>query len=434
MNISILSVFPELYTSFFDTSLMRRAQERSLVTFSATSFFSFVNPKERIDAPTFGHGAGMVIRPDVVEKAINAQEAMYGKSLKIFFSPHGKKITQRELSALIDRLATVNHLMCIAGRYEGMDARVEQEYADEIFSIGDYVLMGGDLPTMVLLEGLLRLMPGIVGKQESVEHDSFQGPFVDYPEYCAPVVWHDREVPEIVRSGNHGALAHWRMNEAARRTVFGHFDWLKTSIVSDDAKKLVQEVMPHHYVVLMHGDVLVGPERKPGATSVTSIDIHDIARSSATYGVKQFFIVTPLVDQQRIVETLLDFWQRGKGIAYNAVRHQAVKQVCVISTINDVIDCIEKTEGERPLLIATSARRTTHAGHITYYDQEVVWRSKRPVLFVFGTGQGLTEELIERCDYLLPPVHGFSAFNHLSVRSAVAIILDRWFGINEKDS
>src|SRR6185436_16015222 len=100
MNISILSVFPELYTSFFDTSLMRRAQEQGLVSFSATSFFSYVNPRERIDAPTFGHGAGMVIRPDVVEKAIEAQEAERGKSLKIFFSPHGKKLTQRELSAL----------------------------------------------------------------------------------------------------------------------------------------------------------------------------------------------------------------------------------------------------------------------------------------------------------------------------------------------
>lgn len=433
MNISILSVFPELYTSFFDTSLIRRAQECGLVSVSVTSFFSYVNAKERIDAPTFGHGAGMVIRPDVVEKAISAQEATHGKSLKVFFSPHGKKLTQHDLSSLVERLTIINHLICVAGRYEGMDARVEQEYADEIFSIGDYVLMGGDLPVMILLEGLLRLVPGVIGKQESVTHDSFQGPFVDYPEYCAPVVWREREVPEVVRSGNHGALANWRMNQAAQRTVFNHFEWLKTSVVSDDAKKVVQEIVPHHYVVLMHGDVLVGPERKLGVTSVTSIDIHDIARSSATYGIKQFFIVTPLVDQQRIVTTLLDFWQKGKGIAYNAVRYQAVKQVCVISTIDDVIKWIEKIEGQKPLLIATSARQTAHSGYITYYDQETVWRSRQPVLFVFGTGQGLADELVAKCDYLLLPVHGFSTFNHLSVRSAVAIILDRWLGINEKN-
>jgi tRNA (guanine37-N1)-methyltransferase len=433
MNISILSVFPELYTSFLNTSLVRRAQEQGLVSFSTASFFSYVNPKERIDAPTFGNGAGMVIRPDVVEKAINAQEELHGKSLKIFFSPHGKKLTQRELSSLAHRLTTVNHMICVAGRYEGMDARVEERYADEIFSIGDYVLMGGDLPAMVLLEGLLRLLPGVVGKQESVAHDSFQGPFVDYPEYCAPVVWQDREVPEIVRSGNHGVLAEWRVDQAAKRTVFSHFDWLKTSAVTAEVKKRVCEIIPPHYVVLMHGDVLVGPERKPGATSVTSIDIHDIARSSATYGIRQFFIVTPLVDQQRIVETLLDFWQKGKGIAYNAVRHKAVNQVRVVSTIGDVIERIKEIEGQEPLLVATSARRTPHAQSITYYDQGIAWQSQRPILFVFGTGQGLTDELVGRCDYIVPPVHGFSSFNHLSVRSAVAIILDRWLGINEKN-
>ena len=433
MNISILSVFPELYSSFLSTSLISRAQERNLVSFDIESFFSYVQPKERIDAPTFGHGAGMVIRPDVIEKAIDAKEALYGKAFKIFFSPHGKKLTQPTLNALVERMKNATHVICVAGRYEGMDARVEQEYADEILSIGDYVLMGGDLPVMVMLEGVLRLMPGVVGKQESIIHDSFQGPFVDYPEYCAPVLWRNREVPEIVRSGNHGAIDQWHLTQAAERTVFNHFDWLQAHAVSDETKKLVQQTIPPHYVVLMHGDVLVGPERLPGATSVTSIDIHDIARSSATYGIKQFFIATPLLDQQRIVDTLLDFWQKGKGIAYNAVRHQAINQVQVVTDIDAVMTDIEKREGTKPLLIATSARESAHAGHITYHDQEIAWKSKKPLLFVFGTGQGLTPELVERCDFLLPPVHGFSNFNHLSVRSAVAIILDRWLGINQKE-
>jgi tRNA (guanine37-N1)-methyltransferase len=432
MNISVLSVFPELYTSFLDTSLMRRAQENGIVDVTVDSFFSYVEPKERIDAPTFGNGAGMVIRPDVVEKAIEAGQATHGKALKIFFSPHGKKLTQKELARLAEQLKSVDHIMCIAGRYEGMDARIEQEYADEIFSIGDYVLMGGDLPVMVLLEGLLRLIPGVVGKSDSVTHDSFQGPFVDYPEFCAPVVWRDREVPEIIRSGNHGAVAAWREQQAAERTVLGHFQWLRSSVVSEAQKEQVQRIMPHHYVVLMHGDVLVGPERRPGTTSVTSIDIHDIARSSATYGVKQFFIVTPLVDQQRIVTTLLDFWQKGAGIAYNAVRHKAVNQVQVVATIDEVIARIEALEGAKPSLVGTSARCAPHADPISYYDQDVAWQDQKPLLFVFGTGQGLTDELMARCRYILPPVVGFSKFNHLSVRSAVAIILDRWMGINQK--
>ncbi|HEV2601700.1 MAG TPA: tRNA (guanosine(37)-N1)-methyltransferase TrmD [Candidatus Babeliales bacterium] len=433
MNISILSVFPELYTSFLTTSLMHRAQERGLVSISVESFFSYAEPKERIDAPTFGHGDGMLLRPDIVEKAIEDRERLHGKALKIFFSPHGKKLTQRELQRLVERMQQTEHVLCVAGRYEGMDARVEQEYADEIVSIGDYVLMGGDLPVMVMLEGALRLIPGVISKPQSVARDSFQGALVDYPEYTAPVVWRDKQVPEVVRSGNHALLEEWRCEQSVERTLFQHFDWLRESIITEKEKKQVQAIMPHHYVVLAHGDVLVGPEREKGTTSVTSIDIHDIARSSATYGIKQFFIVTPLADQHRIVTTLLDFWQKGAGIEYNRVRHTAINQVSVLDTIEDAIAAIVKREGLYPLLVATSARQTEHMGQITYYDQAVAWETRRPLLFIFGTGQGLTKELIDRCDYLLPPVAGFSDFNHLSVRSAVAIVLDRWLGNNQKN-
>jgi len=318
-------------------------------------------------------------------------------------------------------------MMLLPARYEGMDARVEQEYADEIISIGDFVLMGGDLPAMILLEGMLRLIPGVVGKQESVSRESFSGPFVDYPEYTEPVMWQGREVPEIVRSGNHAAIETWRTEQAAKKTVFAHFSWLRSTPTTKEQKKLVHSLMPHHYCALLHGDVLIGPsERKKGTTSVTSVDIHDIARSSATYGLEGFFIVTPLLDQQKIVMTLLNFWQTGVGVDYNPVRHEALKKVQVKSTIDQAIEAIEKREGSRPLLIATSARGVEHPGAITYQDQDKVWAAGRPVLFLFGTGQGIDPDLIARCDFILPPIEGFSAFNHLSVRSAAGIILDRW--------
>lgn len=431
MNISIVSLFPELYQPFLATSLLRRAQEKNLISVDIAPLFSYAEPKERIDAPTFGHGAGMLLRPDVIEKAIEDKERAHGKAYKIFFSPKGQKLTQKKLHKIMENASALGHIMVLPARYEGMDARVEQVYADDIISVGDFVLMGGDLPAMILLEGLLRLVPGVVGKQESVEHESFSGPFVDYPEYTAPVIWHGLEVPEVVRSGNHEALRQWRLKQAAHDSVYEHYQWVRSTTVTPEQKKLVYELMPSHYSVLMHGDVLIGPnERKAGTTSVTSVDLHDIARSSATYGLKNYFVVTPLLDQQKIVNTLLDFWQKGVGVEYNPVRHQAVNAVRVCSTIDDVIAAIEKKEGKKPLLIATSARETEHPNHITFYDQTVVWAHKRPVLFVFGTGQGLTPELIARCDYILPPVEGFSSFNHLSVRSAVGIILDRWLGIN----
>jgi tRNA (guanine37-N1)-methyltransferase len=294
------------------------------------------------------------------------------------------------------------------------------------------VLMGGDLPAMMLLEGMLRFIPGVVGKEESVREDSFTGPFLDYPEYTEPVEWHGKKVPDIVRSGNHGAIAQWRQEQAAQKTVLHHFAWMRTQPMNQAQKKLASRYIPHHYTALMHADVLVGSEKKPGVTSVTSLDIHDIARSSATYGIMQFFIVTPLVDQKRIVQTLLNFWQRGIGIDYNPSRHEAVKSVEIHDTLDSAIAEITKKEGVAPLLIATSANKHGHAGSISFWDQSLVWQQERPVLFIFGTGQGLTEDLVQRCDYILSPIEGISGFKHLSVRSAVAIVLDRWLGMNEK--
>lgn len=431
MNISILSVFPQIYDQFLSTSLIARAQEQGLVTIHRTSFFSYAEPKERIDAPSFGHGAGMLIRPDVVQKAVDDIEQKQGKAFKIFFSPHGKKLDQPLLKEISTKIQETKHLMLIAGRYEGMDARVEQIYADELISIGDFVLMGGDIPAMVLLEGLLRLIPGVVGKQESIEKESFSGAFVDYPEFTAPVVWKGLEVPAVVRSGNHAELRSWRMQQAVKRTIAHHTDWLKSTPLTSEEKAVVKEAIPAHYLILTHADVLIGrQEKQVGTTSVTSLDIHDIARSCATYGIKSYFIVTPLKDQQAVVNVLLDFWQKGVGVEYNKNRHQAVKSVSVKQSVEEAISAIEQAEGIKPILIATSAREVAQEKRISFSDQGAVWGLARPIVFIFGTGQGLTPEFINRCDYLLPPVLGLTNFNHLSVRSAVAVILDRWLGLS----
>lgn len=430
MKISILSVFPELYTPFLQTSLIGRAQEKGLVSIDAASFFSYVAPKERIDEPTFGHGAGMLMRPEVVEKAVEDKQQKHGKAYKVFFSPHGTIIDQNLIETIVKKASECGHLMLVPGRYEGMDARVEQEYADEIVSIGNFVLMGGDIPAMMLLEGVLRLIPGIVGKSESVVHESFSGPFTDYPEYAPPVVWKGLEVPAVVRSGNHEALKAWRLQEAIKRTVVGHFDWLRKHSLTDDQKRRVKEAIPNHYVILTHTDVLIGKQDKqPGTSSVTSIDIHDIARACATYGIANFFIVTPLLDQQRVVEVLLDFWQKGVGIDYNKNRHEAVKSVRIMNTIDEVIDHIAAQEGLKPLVVATSARDIGQEKRITFSDHKKVWGLKRPVVFLFGTGQGLVQERVAQCDFMFPPLEGLSSFKHLSVRSAVAVVLDRWLGL-----
>lgn len=429
MKISVLTLFPELYKPFFDVSLIKRAQEKGTISCHVNNLLSYAQPKVRIDDTTFGHNAGMLLKPDVIEQAVDASERDFGKAYKIILSPQGKTLTQPRLKDLYDRIKDQKHIVVIASRYEGLDARVENHYADELVSVGNFVVMGGDIPAMLLLEGLLRFVPGVVGSKESVQLDSFSGAFVDYPEYTRPVVWKGMEVPEIVRSGNHAAIESWRQEQAAQATVKKHFNWVRSVSTTKAEKKLVKKYIPHHYVALMHNDIDL-KEGRVGHTSVTSIDIHDIARSSATYGLKTFFIVTSLKDQQKMVEKMLRFWIDEKvGGDYNNNRHQAVRTVQVKFELDDVIAAIEEKEGKKPLIIGTSARESDFLKVVTYFEQDVVWSHDRPILFLFGTGSGMSEDLLNRCDYMLPPLQGFSDFNHLSVRSAVAIILDKWLGI-----
>jgi len=431
MKISVISVAPEIYKPFLNASILHKAQEKGILKFDLDSYFSFASPKERIDAPIYGPGAGMLIRSEVVQRAVESKQKEHGKAYKIFFSPQGEKMDQRLVKEIAKKSIDYGHLMLLPARYEGIDARAEQIYADKVVSVGDFVMMGGDLAAMMLIESVARYFPGVIGKEASVEDESFTGPFVEYPHYTEPVEWKGMVVPEILRSGHHAAIEKWRNNQAAKKTVLGHFEWLRSSKSDREQRKLAASYIPNHYCALLHEGVLIGSEKKNGTTSVTSLDIHDIARSARTYRLNGYFIVTPLKDQQKIVQRLLQFWKTD-GIDYNRERYEAVKFVQVSNHLEDVVSAIEEREGVRPIIIGTSARVVDGVECISFYDQSRVWSQNRPILFIFGTGQGLQDSVIKKADFLLKPVEGFSDFNHLSVRSASAIVFDRWLGINEK--
>ncbi|MBD3231744.1 hypothetical protein GF322_03710 [Candidatus Dependentiae bacterium] len=452
MKISIITIFPEIFDAFFKISLVARAIEKGLIEFNIVRFSDIVNVKQRIDEPTCGPGSGMILKPAVVQHAIEKCENQWGKGYKVFFSPQGKKLDQRVLKKLAIRLfsKTIDsnneqirknectskntHLILICPRYEGMDHRVEQYYADLIISIGDYVLMGGDIPAQVFLEGLLRYLPDVVGKKESVRQESFSSVFLDYPEYGLPVEWKNLKIPEIVLSGNHAQIDKWRKIQAAKKTIENRFDWFTKNFPSVEEIKVAKKFIPNHYVALMHTQVIV-KNGMQGNTSIASLDIHDIARSSATYGIENYFVVTKLQDQKKILDTFLDFWLSNVGKKYNKTRFQAVSKVRSAMDFDDVLNQIRNKEKKEPLVIATSAKDyeqyiNEETKIIDYFSQGKIFKRKRPVLIVLGTGQGLSESIIARCDYLLLPIKGMSEYNHLSVRSAAAIILDRWLGLN----
>ncbi len=435
IKISFCSVFPEIYENFFQAGILSRASRQGIVQFYRYRFADFVLPKKRIDEPVCGHGAGMVIAPDVVKDAIQKARDDQGSGYTIFFSPHGSRLNQSKLSSIMKKIFETNsrHIILVAGRYEGVDVRAEELYADEVLSIGDYVLMAGDLPAMVFTEAFLRLIPGVIGDSESVINDSFSSALVDFPHYCLPVVWQGYKVPAVLLSGNHQKINEWRRLKAFERTMKYHMEWFfQSNQISVADEKLFFENMPSHYVVLMHDQVLVGSEKQNGTTSVTSLDIHDIARSAKTYGLKGYFIVTPLVDQQQIVKQFLEFWHEGPGVSYNKTRHSALEQVFVVDSLDDVLVHIAKAEnGVSPVIIATSAK-FIEGKVIDFHNRYKVWKEKKPVLFLLGTGQGLADSLIKKADFILIPIRGLTSYNHLSVRSAAAIIFDRWLGLNPK--
>ncbi|MEN3042926.1 MAG: RNA methyltransferase [Fervidobacterium sp.] len=180
------------------------------------------------------------------------------------------------------------------------------------------------------------------------------------------------------------------------------------------------------YTALVHYPVL-GRDGRIITTAVTNLDIHDIARSSRTYNVKKYYVVTHLPAQQDIVKKVLGYWTEGFGKTYNPNRSDALSIVELKSYVEEVIQDIEKEEGVRPIVMFTSAK--VRPNTITYEEgRRIILTDPRPILLLFGTGWGMPKELEQMCDYSLEPVRGKSDFNHLSVRAAVAIILDRLIG------
>ena len=180
------------------------------------------------------------------------------------------------------------------------------------------------------------------------------------------------------------------------------------------------------YIALVHYPIK-GRDGSIISTAVTNLDVHDIARSARTYGVKRYYIVTNLPAQQDIVHKVLDFWKKGFGKRYNPNRGEALKLVKPMWYLEDVIEDIEEEEGEKPIMFSTSAKK--RPGTITYEEgRRIILETDKPVLILFGTGWGLPDEILKMCDFALDPIRGNWDFNHLSVRAAVAIILDRLIG------
>jgi tRNA (guanine37-N1)-methyltransferase len=209
---SILTLFPAMFPGPLGLSLAGRALERGIWSLDVQNIRDFATDRHRtVDDTPFGGGAGMVLRPDVVDAAVGA--VADGRPL-IFLTPRGRRLVQSD----IRRFAAAPGLILLCGRYEGVDQRViEARGADEL-SIGDYVLSGGELAAQVVLDAAVRLLPGVMGAADSANEESFSTDLLEYPHYTRPAEWQGRRVPDVLLSGHHEAVSAWRQAEAERVT------------------------------------------------------------------------------------------------------------------------------------------------------------------------------------------------------------------------
>lgn len=226
MRVDIITIFPE-YLSPLELSLVGRARNRGILDVHLHDLRQWTSDAHRtVDDAPYGGGPGMVMRPEPWWAAlteVSGSGPAGGRSPRIIVpTPVGRPFTQ----AYAEGLAGEPWLVFCCGRYEGIDARVIDEWADDEISIGDYVLAGGEVATLVMLEAVTRLLPGVVGNAESVADDSFANGLLEPPVYTRPPVWRDREVPAVLRSGDHAAISRWRREAAVRRTTHRRPDLL----------------------------------------------------------------------------------------------------------------------------------------------------------------------------------------------------------------
>jgi tRNA (guanine37-N1)-methyltransferase len=215
MRIDIITIFPEIIEALYSYSMIQRARDKGLVTVNAINLRDFAFDKHKqVDDYTYGGGAGMVLKPEPLFRAVESLGSKNGPDEVIAMTPAGKPFDQQEAEAL----SGAEHLIFICGHYEGIDQRVLDHLATKKLSIGDYVLTGGELPAMVVVDTVIRLLPGVLGNQESLEMESFAEAILEHPQYTRPAEFRGLKVPDVLLSGNHQEIKEWRREQAVNKT------------------------------------------------------------------------------------------------------------------------------------------------------------------------------------------------------------------------
>ena len=241
MRVDVLTVFPEVVQCGVDYSIVKRARDKGVISVFVHNIRDFTEDKHKTtDEPPYGGGAGMVMKPAPIFSAVEHVKAEYWTELSrvILLCPQGETFTQRKA----EDLAGCGHIVLICGHYEGVDERVREHLVDEELSIGDYVLTGGELPALVVLDAVARLIPGVLGAEESAIEESFSEGLLEYPQYTRPADFRGWQVPEMLLSGHHAEIAKWRRIQSLRRTLERRPELLETARLTDEDRKIIDQL------------------------------------------------------------------------------------------------------------------------------------------------------------------------------------------------
>jgi tRNA (guanine37-N1)-methyltransferase len=409
VKFTVVTILPELIEPALAAGVVGRAREAGTISVTTVNPRDFTTDRHRtVDDTPYGGGPGMVMKAEPLLAAIAAA----GEGRRILMSPAGTALTQ----ARARELAQLPHLILVCGRYEGVDERVIEEAIDEQLSIGDYVLSGGELAALVIIDAVARLIPGVLGEPASADDESHAAGLLEYPQYTRPPKLGAREVPAILTSGNHAAIAAWRRQQAVARTAARRPDLLARH------RDTTRAVAARTHLALVHHPVL-DRTGKVVTSALTNFDVHDLARSALTYGLAAYHLITPITSQREKAEHIAALWQADE---LPSSRGGALARVRTSPSIADLI-----AELDNPRVVATSARDDAFANVPRRTPHQLVAEAaqdSRPLLLLLGTGHGLADSLIPDVSCMLAPIEGASDWNHLAVRSAGAILLDRLFG------
>ena len=244
MFIGIITLFPEMFKAITEFGVTGRAVKHNLLQVRCYNPRDFTHDKHKtVDDRPYGGGPGMLMMVQPLRDAIHSAKADAGEGVKvIYLSPQGCKLEQ----AGVKELSLNSKMILVCGRYEGIDERLIQSEIDEEWSVGDYVLTGGELPAMKLIDDVARFIPGVLGKQESAQEDSFAEGLLDCPHYTRPEVLDGLTVPPVLMSGNHAEIRKWRLKQSLERTWLRRPELLESLALTDEQRKLLQQVQAEH--------------------------------------------------------------------------------------------------------------------------------------------------------------------------------------------